>query len=380
VLHVVIMAGGSGTRFWPESRRARPKQFLQLAGDRTLIQATLDRCAPLAPPAGYWVVTNQAHAEETRRQLPNVPPEQILLEPCGRNTAPCIGLAALHLLAIDRDPIMLVVPADHIITTNEQFQEGVAAAVEIVEQEPQTFVLFGVKPTYPSTGFGYIQRGTECGMRSGECGVGETNASISHSALRIPHSPSAYRVAAFREKPDLATAQQYLASGDYYWNCGIFVWRARAVLDALHAFEPVISARLKALQPSLGTPGWPQALAEQFSQMPSISIDYAVLERTRDVCVLEAPFTWDDVGSWQALSRWNPPDAHGNTVDGPFCGVEVTDSIIRTTDDHLVAAYGVENLIIVHTPTATLVADKLDENALRKLIAELERQGLTGYL
>jgi len=372
VLHVVIMAGGSGTRFWPESRRARPKQFLQLAGDRTLIQATLDRCAPLAPPAGYWVVTNQAHAEETRRQLPDVPPEQILLEPCGRNTAPCIGLAALQLLAIDRDPIMLVVPADHIIATNEQFQEGVAAAVDIVEQEPQTFVLFGVKPTYPSTGFGYIQRGAAM-----EIGVREDTP---NAQRRTPNAEAAFRVAAFREKPDLVTAQQYLASGEYYWNCGIFVWRARALLDALHAFEPEISARLKTLQPALGTPDWPRALAGEFPQMPSISIDYAVLERTRDVCVLEAPFTWDDVGSWQALSRWNPSDAHGNTVDGPFCGVEVKDSIVRTTDDHLIAAYGVENLIIVHTPTATLVADQRDENALRKLIAELERQGLTGYL
>jgi mannose-1-phosphate guanylyltransferase len=304
---------------------------------------------------GHWVVTNQSHAAETQRQLPDLPPEQILLEPCGRNTAPCIGLAAIQLLAVDRDPLMLVVPADHVISTDEQFQQAVAAAVKLVEHEPQTFVLFGVKPTSPSTGFGYIQRGQ-------------------------PMGTGAYRVQAFQEKPDRATAERYLASGEYYWNCGIFVWRARALLDALHAFVPEISARLKTLQKLIGKPEWSAALAEEFPQMTSISIDYAVLERSPDVCVLEAPFAWDDVGSWQALARWQDPDGQGNTVDGPFCGVNVRDSIIRTTPDHLVAAYGVENLIIVHTPTATLVADKRDENALRALTAELERQGLTEYL
>lgn len=355
MLHVVIMAGGSGTRFWPESRRARPKQFLSLSGERTLIQATLDRCASFIPPAGYWVVTNEAHAAETQRQLPDVPPEQILLEPCGRNTAPCIGLAAMRLLAVDHDPIMLVVPADHVISTDVQFQSAVASAVQIVQDEPQTFVLFGVKPSYPSTGFGYIQRGAS---------MGET----------------AYRVKAFKEKPERTVAEQYLAGGDYYWNCGIFVWRARAILDALHAYEPNVSSHLKTLQQSVGKPEWPTALAQEFPQMKSISIDYAVLERAAEVCVLEAPFTWDDVGSWHALSRWHRPDEHDNTVDGPFCGVDVNHSIIRTTPDHLIAAYGVEHLVIVHTPTATLVADRRDENALRRLTAELERQGLSEYL
>lgn len=355
MLHTVIMAGGSGTRFWPESRRQHPKQFLKLSGDRTLIQATLDRCAGLTPPAGHWVVTNQLHADETRRQLPDVPPEQILLEPCGRNTAPCIGLAAIQLLAVDHDPLMLVVPADHVISTDAQFQQAVEAAAEIVREEPQALVLFGIKPTEPATGFGYIQRGRP--MRQGS-----------------------YRVQAFKEKPDRATAENYLSDGGYYWNCGIFVWRARAILDALHAHVPELSNRLKSLQKSVGKPEWSQVLAEEFPQMTSISIDYAVLERSQDVCVLEAPFAWDDVGSWQALARWRSPDAAGNAVDGPFAGVEVRNSIIRTTADHLIAAYGVDQLIIVHTPTATLVADRRDENALRKLITELERLGLTEYL
>jgi mannose-1-phosphate guanylyltransferase len=358
MLHAVIMAGGSGTRFWPESRRRRPKQFLQLAGQRTLIQATADRCARFIPPAGLWVVTNQAHAAETGRQLPNVPPEQILCEPCGRNTAPCIGLAAIRLMAVDRDPWMLVLPADHLISTDEQFQNAVEAGCEIVESEPQSLILFGAKPSYPATGFGYIQRGEP-----------------------IPSCPiPAFRVQSFREKPDRQTAEDYVADGGYYWNCGIFIWRARAILDALYAFAPDLAARLKRLEQSIDKPDWPERLAAEFPPMPSISIDYAVLERSADVCVLEAPFAWDDVGSWQALTRWRDQDAQGNTADGPFCGVKAAGNIVRTTAGHLVAAYGVDDLIIVHTPTATLVANRHDENALRELTAELERQGLREYL
>lgn len=356
MLHAVILAGGGGTRFWPESRRARPKQFLNLSGDRTLIQATLDRCAKFIPPVGHWVVTNQQYAEETSRQLPDVPTEQILLEPCGRNTAPCIGLAAMQLLAVDRDPIMLVLPADHVIATDEQFQSAVAAAEAIVRDEPLSLVLFGIKPTYPATGFGYIQCGDSLAGNQ------------------------AFRAKSFREKPDRNTAAQYMADGSYLWNCGIFVWRARAILDALNAHEPEIAARLKTLQQSFRKDEWDVKLAAEFPLMKSISIDYAVLERSPDVCVLEAPFTWDDVGSWQALARWRPQDEMGNTADGPFCGLVTEDCIIRTTADHLVATFGVNNLIIVHTPTATLVADRNDENALRALIAELERKGLREYL
>jgi mannose-1-phosphate guanylyltransferase len=358
VLHAVIMAGGSGTRFWPESRRGHPKQFLRLAGDRTLIQATADRCAALVPPARRWIVTNVSHAAETARQLPDQRPDQILQEPCGRNTAPCIGLAALQVLAVDPDAVMLVLPADHIIATDEQFRLAVEAAVDIVCSEPQSLVLFGVKPTYPATGFGYMLRGEPL------------------RRLPVP----AYRVERFREKPDRETAQRYLADGNHYWNCGIFVWRAQAILDALRTFAPDIHARLERLRTSVGAANWSGVLSEEFPRMPSISIDYAVLERADDVCVLEAPFTWDDVGSWQALTRWRPQDPQGNTVDGLFCGVKSEHNIIRSGSEHLIAAYGVHDLIIVHTPNATLVADRHDENALRELTAELERRGLTEFL
>ena len=358
MLHTVIMAGGSGTRFWPESRRRLPKQFLKFSGDQTLIQEAAGRCVPTIPPARTWIVTNAAHAAETAHQLPDVPAQQILLEPCGRNTAPCIGLAAMQLLAIDPEATMLVMPADHLIQPAAMFQQAVKQAAELVAREPRTLVLFGVEPTYPATGFGYIHRG---------------------EPLEDAEWPM-FQVHGFQEKPNQLTAARYLATGEYYWNCGIFVWQAQTIVDALAEHATDIHQRLMRLREVIGTSRWSAALETEFPMMPSISIDYAVLEKAAHVCVLEAPFDWDDVGSWHALARMNSVDGDGNTLDGLICPVDSSGCIVRTTGDHLVATIGVKDLIIVHTPTATLVADKRDEGAIKQLIAELERRKLTEYL
>lgn len=358
MLHTVVMAGGSGIRFWPQSRRALPKQFLHFGSARTLIQETADRCLPMMTPSRLWVVTGAAHAEETAKQLPELLPSQILVEPCGRNTAPCIALAATRLLSADPEAIMLVVPADHIISPSEVFQDAASRAVKFVESRPEALVLFGIPPNFPSTGFGYIQRGEPI--------------ELDGSTL--------YGVQAFKEKPNQLTAARYAACDEYYWNCGIFVWRADAILKAITEFEPDISARCERLRKVAGTPQWDAALAEEFPAMKSISIDYAVLEKAKDVFVLPAPFQWDDVGSWQALPRLLPHDRDGNTVAGTHCGMETSGCIIRGTDDHLIATFGVKDLIIVHTPTATLVADRRDENSIKELTAEIERRGLKIYL
>lgn len=358
MLHAVIMAGGLGIRFWPQSRRELPKQFLSITTDRTLIQETAARCLPLIAPHRLWVVTGSAHAAETAQQLPELFRDQILVEPCGRNTAPCIGLAAIRLLAADPEAVMLVVPADHVIRPAEAFQAAVTQAVACVEAHPEALVLFGVIPTAPATGFGYIQRGPQ----------------------RMIDDTTVYQVQGFKEKPDLLTAARYLASDEYYWNCGIFVWRAETILNMLAEHQPDIAARCGRLRKVIGTPQWDVALAEEFPAMPSISIDYAVLEKAQNVFVLPAPYAWDDIGSWQALARLLPQDRDGNTVDGLHSGIETDGCIIRTTEDHLVTTIGVKDLIIVHTPTATLVADKRDEGAIKKLIVELERRGLTRYL
>jgi mannose-1-phosphate guanylyltransferase len=357
--HAVIMAGGSGTRFWPQSRRTRPKQLLRLAGPRTMIQDTFDRTASWIGPERTWIVTNAAQAAETQRQLPEVPPENVLVEPCGRNTAPCIGLAAVQIAAQDPEATMLVMPADHVIRPPEVFRQSVERAIAIVERDPGALVLFGVPPAYPATGFGYIERGEPLSDRD----------------------TAAFHVAAFREKPDRATAEGYLRSGRFYWNCGIFVWRAGRILAALAEHEPAIHERLTTLQGAVGRANWDPVLAAEFPRMKSISIDYAVLERAQGVVVLEAPFEWDDVGSWPALARLLGQDDAGNTIDGPFCGVNTRGCIVRSADPgHLVAATGVDDLIIVHTPDATLVARRDDENGLKQLVERLVETGYEQFL
>ena len=371
MLHAVIMAGGSGTRFWPQSRRAMPKQLLRLTGEKTMLQETVLRLAPSIPYERTWIVTNRSHSEQTARQLPEVPADRILIEPCGRNTAPCIGLGAIQILQHDPDGVMLVCPADHVIHPQETFQSAVSQAAGIVEQNPDLFVLFGVPPTYPATGFGYIERGSRL----------DDSAGVRHSGEADRHSGGAFHVASFREKPDRETAAQYVDSGRFSWNCGIFVWRADRILAALEQYEPDISQRLSRLQSVLGTDGWESTLDVEFSEMKSISIDYAVLERAGDVCVVEAPFEWDDMGSWQALTRLLDTDEDGNTVDGLFCGLNTKGCIVRSTDvNHLIATIGLEDCVVVHTPDATLVARKDDDHAIRRLVQLIEEQGDEQFL
>lgn len=350
MLHAVIMAGGSGTRFWPQSRKQRPKQLLPLAGSESLIQQTAARCQPWIPPERIWVVTNARQIEATREQLPQVPPGNFLVEPCGRNTAPCVGMAAIRLLQADPEAEMLVLPADHVIQPDEVFQAACQRAASVLVQHPEGLILFGVRPTYPATGFGYIERGQPLADRA----------------------DAIFEVARFREKPDAPTAADYLASGRFYWNCGIFVWRAARILQALAEYEPELSAGLRQLTDAAD---WSAAVDQVFPTLKSISIDYAVLERAQHVFVLEAPFGWDDVGSWLAVARLRGADDAGNTIDGPWSGVSTKDCIVRTTPDHLVATIGVEDLVIVHTSDATLVARKSDEDGLRKLVSQLEQEG-----
>ena len=362
-----------------------PKQFLKFGSDRTLLQETAERCRPLISAERTWIVTGRDHAEEAERQLNDVATSRVVVEPCGRNTAPCIGLAALMIHATDPEGVMLVMPSDHVIRPAAEFQAAVQRAVGLIEQSPNRLVLFGVPPTYPATGFGYIHRGESLATDDGSeqfCRTGTPARRMSDDGQECPSydSSSAFQVAEFREKPDATTAANYLASGEYFWNCGIFVWRAATILQAIEQHAPDVAARLNALRPAIGTTQWAGALNAEFPRMPVISIDYAVIEKADDVCVLPATFEWDDVGSWQALTRLLPQDEAENTVDGRFCGVNTNGCVVATSSEHLIATYGVRDLIIVHTPTATLVADKHDESAMRQLIAELERRGLSEYL
>ena len=358
MLHTVVMAGGSGTRFWPASRKKHPKQFLALQGESTLIQQAVGRCRGLSSNDCVWIATGAAHAVETGRQLPQIPDAHILIEPCGRNTAPCIGLAAVCLLAEDPDAVMLVTPADHVIQPTEQFEAAVHRAVETVSAFSEKICTFGIVPTRPATGYGYIERGAA-----------------------LPDGPDrVFVVDRFREKPDLETARQFLEAGTFLWNSGIFVWKAETIVRSLQQYEPELHARLMALREYCGTDGWGEALEREFPQMPSISIDYAVLERSEDVCVIEAPFHWDDVGSWSALPRLHEADENGNTVVGRFLGTDTHNCTIFSSDDHLVSTIGLDGCVVVHTPTATLVARLEDDGQLKKLLEEIESSGLGEWL
>lgn len=364
MLHAVIMAGGSGTRFWPASRRMQPKQLLNLVGDRTMIQATVDRLGDLVSPDRVLVVTNRRLVGQIGEQLPEMPAEAIIGEPCKRDTAPCIGLAASIVLRSDPDAVMVVMPADHIIESSLAFQEAIRQAGRLVEADPERIVTFGIRPTYPAEIFGYIERAEP---------LPDSDAPVS------PGAP-VFRVRQFREKPDAQQARKYCASGNYYWNSGIFVWQARTILDALERYEPEMHSHLTAIADAHGCDTFGAVIEREFAAIQGKSIDYAVMEHYANVLVIEAPFQWDDVGSWQALARMHGTDDQGNTLVGRHLALRTSNSIVRSDDDHLIVTVGLDNIIVVHTPDATLVANKDDEESIREIVKILEQKGWTEHL
>jgi mannose-1-phosphate guanylyltransferase len=360
MLHAIIMAGGTGTRFWPASRMATPKQLLPLVGKSTMLRQTVKRLEGLVPLEKVLVVTNQRLVEPIRRELPELPTNSIVGEPCKRDTAPCIGLAALLVSREDSDPIMAVMPADHVIRSVDRFQASIRQGVEMVRKKPGQIVTFGIRPNYAAEIFGYIQRG----------------AKLDYSGAVAP----TYVVKRFREKPDAATATQYVASGDYYWNSGIFMWKAQTILDALAQRQPKMLVRLERIVAAWDTDRREEVFEKEFPAIEGISIDYAVMEQAKNVAVIEAFYDWDDLGSWQSLARMLGTDRDENTIVGKHLCLRTSDSIIRTSDDHLVVTVGLKDCLIVHTPDATLVANKHDEEAIRQVVKDLEARGWTEYL
>ncbi len=359
MLHALIMAGGGGTRFWPRSRQLRPKQFLALTGERTLLQLTLDRIEAAVPPERSWIITGAAHQDETSRQLPHVPAERVIGEPCGRDTAACIGLGAALMARQDADAAMIVMPADHVIEPVQEFRRAVHVADGLVQENPEALVTMGIPPTYPATGYGYIHRGAELAQRQG---------------LGI------YRVQAFREKPAADMAERFLASGEYYWNSGIFVWKAATILAALRERQPKLFAAVERIADAWNSAERASVLARAYAALERISIDYAVMEHAREVLVVQAPFLWDDVGNWNALERMNPQSAEGNTILATHCGLNTRRCIIVGDAGRLIATVGVDNLLIVQDGDALLVADRRDESAVKQLVELLRKKGLEKYL
>src|SRR6478672_457715 len=307
MLHAIVMAGGTGTRFWPASRNDAPKQLLQLVGEQTMLRQTVDRLGDLAPKDRQLIVTNKRLVETIQGQLPELPAAAIVGEPCKRDTAPCVGLAALLVSRTDPEATMAVMPADHVIRPAEKFQAAIRQAAALVDASPGRIVTFGIKPTYPAEIFGYILRGERLGRPASDAAT--------------------FKVKQFKEKPDATTAKKYVESGEYYWNSGIFVWRAQTILDALRQRQPEMLAHLEKIVKAWDSSERAAVFEREFTAIKPISIDYAVMEHATDVAVIEAPFEWDDLGGWQSLARLAGSDANGNTVIGKHLALNTEGTI-----------------------------------------------------
>jgi len=355
--YAVVMAGGVGSRFWPKSRKALPKQFLPLLGKHTPIQATCKRVQLLLPRENILVVSTESHAHLVHRQLRWLAPENQINEPFGKNTAPCIGLAALHLLRRSADAIMIVLPADHYISRNDRFIEALQSAVLLIRQRPETLATIGIEPTYPSTGYGYIQRGE----------------------LFQFGSRQASQVRAFAEKPSLEVASQFFSSGEFLWNSGIFIWHCRTILSYIEELIPELHAGLMDIQRALGQPDYAEVLERVYKQIRSESIDYGVMEHAGNVMVLEGDFGWSDLGSWDEVYQRSPKDEEGNVVIGEPILREVSNSYVEA-GHRVVALLGVRDLIVVDTKDAVLICNRNNAQDVKWVVEKLKHSEKQKYL
>jgi mannose-1-phosphate guanylyltransferase len=362
-LYAVIMAGGVGSRFWPRSRQSEPKQFLQVLSDDSLIQSTFGRLQPLVQPEKVMVVTHERYGQQTRDHLPAVPPENVLIETVSRNTAPAIAYAASHLYARDPEATMIVLPADHVIGNVAAFQSVLRVAVAQAQQA-DALVTIGIEPSFPATAYGYIQ------FEAPDAERGSGTADL-----------RAYPVRTFAEKPDPATAERFLDSGDFVWNSGIFIWRADAILNALGEYLPAVR---DAFRPLAEGPleNEQEAASTAFHRSPRISIDYGVMERAAangKVFVVPGAFDWSDVGDWRAVYDLGQHDRAGNTVEGNAILHNASRSYVHS-ENRLVVLVGVSDLAVVDTPDAVLVAHLDHTQQVKNIVDYLGSHGMEEYL
>ena len=346
----LIMAGGRGERFWPKSRKNLPKQFLSLTSDgKTMIQLTVERISPVVSLENIYISTNTSYKKLVMEQLPGIPEENILCEPVGRNTAPCIGLAAVHIRKKLGDAIMMVLPSDHLIKNNVMFLDVLRDAA-LAAEENTNLVTIGITPSYPETGYGYIQFDSQ---NLKEC------------------TSRAYKVVNFKEKPDLSTAKEYVASGDYLWNSGMFIWKVSSILSNMENLMPAMYDGLKKIENSIGTTDQEQVLESEFINFKSESIDYGIMEHAKDIYIIPGAFGWDDVGSWLALERINSTNEFGNVVNGNVISIDTKNSIIHG-NEKLIATVGLKDIIIIDTEDALLICDKDSTQDIKKVIENLK--------
>ena len=376
-MYAVIMAGGSGTRFWPLSREKMPKQLLKIGGGDTLICETVSRIIPLVRPEDIFIVTNQSLADTIGFQLSSKFErpwdKNIILEPEARNTAPALGLAALHLERIDPESIMIVLSADHSIRKTDDFLNVLRKAVEAAQND--FLVTIGIKPARPETGYGYIKAGEEY---QGSSLMADSSSKEAHSSWFMAHG-DVCRVEAFVEKPNIETAKEYLKNGHYYWNSGIFAWKTKTLLKEIEKHQPSLYQGLLDIRKSIGTNRESEVIKEVFKKIDPISIDYAVMEKTDRAAVIPADIGWSDVGSWTALDDVSEKDKSGNVITGNVIDIGSRDSIIYA-EKRLVATIGLNNVVVVDTPDATLVCSKDRAQDVKKMVDELKKRKADEHL
>jgi mannose-1-phosphate guanylyltransferase len=363
--HAVILAGGAGTRFWPRSRKQKPKQMLNIFGHNTLLQDTLARISPLVELPHTLIVTTRDLAAALKQQLPDLKEENFLIEPVGRNTAPAIGLAALKLLESDPEAVMLVMPADHLISDRGRFIACLEQAIQTAVNE-EALVTIGIKPTHPETGYGYIQFNPKAKNLKPD------------SPSSTPDNPAVYDVVTFAEKPNLETAKRFLASGDFLWNSGMFIWKASRVLAEIESSMPELYTSLIAIQKLTGSEAESQ-YTNIYGGVRAISIDYGVMERARNVAVVKGDFSWTDIGNWAEVYRLSPKDPNGNVNINGHVLVDAKNCYIDSPD-RFVALVGVQDLIIINTGDALLICNRNHAQDVKRAVEFMERHQMDKYL
>ncbi|MEE4563352.1 mannose-1-phosphate guanylyltransferase [Paenibacillus polymyxa] len=353
----VIMAGGKGERFWPKSRTNLPKQFLNISGNKSMIQQTISRLEKMVCIDNIFIVTNELYAELLKVQIPHLPSANIIVEPVGRNTAPCVGLASIIIEEKFPDSTMVVIPSDHFIENEEGFINIIKAAVDVA-QDNSNLVTLGIKPSYPETGYGYIESTNEV-----ECIDGF----------------EVHKVNKFVEKPNLTTAQSYLEAGNFFWNSGIFVWKVKTIRSYIKDLMPEMHDILETIVTALSTTERDEVIKSEFTKMPEQSIDYGIMEKVSNIYVIPCVFGWDDVGSWTALERINELDENGNVVKGNTLSLDTKRCIIES-NGKLIATLGIEDLIVVDTEDVTLICSKDKAQEIKLLLKELRMQKKEEYL
>lgn len=358
-MHAVIMAGGKGTRFWPRSREKMPKHLLDIISSKTIIRETVERLIPFIPPENILIVTGKSHAGELADQLPEIPEENIIIEPVGRNTAPCIGLAALYVEKKAADDVMIVLPADHFIADTDCFLGTLAAAAETARQG-NNIITIGIEPTAPETGYGYIEQG---------------------SLKTTVQGKDIYEVRSIREKPAFEQACRFVELGGFCWNSGIFIGKASTILSALQKWLPALYEGLQEIKSALGTEEGKNVINRVYRSTEAVSIDYGVMEKADNVLIIRGDFGWCDVGSWDALWEISQKDTAGNAVTGAgtFIGLEAENSLVYSSRKLVVLA-GVKDIIVVETDDALLICRRGASQDVKKVVEKLGAKNMKAYL